>query len=618
MVQGQVSEFELGPVHEFNSFPAQVEVEGRRYFVAQNAGRFYLFSSVCPHKGGQVELVGGQFQCPRHGWEFSGSDGTCINAPGERLVTFDLVVRDGRLIANLPRRATANFRRGPLETAVKVSLHAHACLEFQIDGFSLLTDPWLEGPAFLGSWVQYPPPVVSAGALQPDAIWISHEHSDHFHPETLRGFDPSTPVYVPDFPNRRLPAALEQIGFREVHVIEFGEPVRLGKDIVLTCFEPSSLWNDAIALIEVGGLKFLNLNDAGVNHRIADLIGPVDVVASSFSPGASGYPLTWEHLDRHEKTRILEQSREGSLEMLKACAEVYGASRILPFASFFSLWHPDHLRYVAVTPRNTPDDVVAFFAESEVAVLDLLPGERWNVRSSEIERRSDRNDFGSRKNLYTFLKDAWDPEVFERFHPLGEPPSRQTMAEYFLRLNDVPDIAFCEDLTVLVKSHCGRASLAIDISAGELRILPSAPAQPNVTIALPAGVLRAVIEDDLSWDEALIGYWGRLDRSPDVYHAGFWRLLQAPYYRRPLSTVARFPGSLTPETPIAEITEIFGDDADRVMRRHGLYCVGCHKAPFESIAQGAAQHGLAEGQVDRLLQELQLLADSLPVASESR
>ena len=56
----------------------------------------------------------------------------------------------------------------------------------------------------MGAWTHYPPPVVDLGELHPDAILITHEHSDQFPEPTLSFIERSTPVYVPDFPNRRM------------------------------------------------------------------------------------------------------------------------------------------------------------------------------------------------------------------------------------------------------------------------------------------------------------------------------------------------------------------------------------------------------------------------------
>ena len=62
---------------------------------------------------------------------------------------------------------------------------------------NLLFDPWIEGPATHGSWVIYPPSDVKVEDLPKiDGIFISHEHSDHYHEPTLSRLDKNTPVYI--------------------------------------------------------------------------------------------------------------------------------------------------------------------------------------------------------------------------------------------------------------------------------------------------------------------------------------------------------------------------------------------------------------------------------------
>ena len=59
-----------------------------------------------------------------------------------------------------------------------------------------------------------------------------------------------------------------------------------------------------------------------------------------------------------------------------------------------------------------------------------------------------------------------------------------------------------------------------------------------------------------------------------MYQAGFWRLLQAPYYKNLIEVPALYDRPITGETVIADLIETYGDAADRIMRRYGLYCEG--------------------------------------------
>ena len=121
----------------------------------------------------------------------------------------------------------------------------------------------------------------------------------------------------------------------------------------------------------------------------------------------------------------------------------------------------------------------------------------------------------------------------------------------------------------------------------------------------------------MSWDEATIGLWCRFTRSPDVYNAGFWRLLQAPYYRKPLQISRVANGLIRKESVVGDILETYGDQADRIMRRNGLYCVGCDHSTYETIELGARQHGIDAMQLDHLIQELNQTLAPVVIGSKS-
>ena len=601
---------DLGPVEGYERLPAPVSIGTQSFFLVEGPGGYRLLSTVCPHKGGEVEDVGEGFRCPKHGWRFEHGTGDCVNAPGEGLTAVPVTLREGRLFAEMRSPLTPFIppRVAPRRDArVGIRLHAHACLELTHDGFSVLTDPWLDGPAFLGAWDQFPPPAVDVATLRPDALCLTHEHSDHFHVPTLERLDRSTPVFVPDFPNRRMVAELDALGFEDVRAMAFGETYEIGPGITATCFEPASLWNDAIVLFDLGGFRLLNLNDAGLNQRVASLVAPVDAISSAFSPGASGYPMTWSHVDREAKRDILERARGGAVQMLQSAMTLYGGRYVLPFASHFTLWHPSHREFVRDLPRNTVGDIARAFEHSDVTVLDLLPGDSFDTATEAFERGPrtfpDSHDPDA---LLEYLERRYDPDVFERHHPRAADLTSAEVVAYLLRLNETPEMAFCEDLTVRIRAAGGAEDIEthFEVSGGRLSVLDAPPEESNLTMEVPAGVLARIVRDNLSWDEAHIGYWCRFSRSPDVFHAGFWRLLQAPYFARPPGSVAVDHDGISESSVVGELIERHGEQADRIMRRYGLYCVGCHRSTEDTLASGADAHGLDGRQRGRLVREL--------------
>jgi len=588
----------LGRAEDFSRFPAVVADGARSYFLVRQSSGFALLSNVCPHQGGAVYDKGTCFECPLHGWQFDRLTGRCLNAPSRALAMIPVIEEDGVLFADLPAPVhvdrVAHGSRSA-KAGLTIALHSHACLEISYEGFTLLTDPWLDGPAFLGAWAPSPPPDTTGADLRPDAILITHEHSDHFHEPTLRHFDRRTPVLVPDFPNQRLPRRLASLGFTDVRPLRFGERTRLRKGWTFTALEPARYWNDAFVLIDVDGFRIFDINDAGVNARLAKMVGPVDVLAVQFSAGASGYPWTWAHLSDEEKVELSRKACEGKLQLIREATRIYGASAVLPFASHFALWHPSHLHYASLMKRNTLADVKAALANTDVDVIDLLPGDTWDVGKGVIRRGHD-----------TRLR---TDTTFERSIPGSEALTRDELAAYLQRLNDVPEIAFCEDVVVRMQAESASSpaqsiDLSFTVSDGRLSMLDATADAPNLRISVPLAVATAVVRQELSWDEAFIGYWCRFDRRPNVYHSGFWRLFQAPYYKRPIDVRESAPSPIAATSTVADVLEAHGDRADRILRRYGLYCLGCQHSTAESLEMAARQHGLEPKRCDLLIKEL--------------
>ena len=320
-----------------NELPKLIDIQGQSYIIDKNEeGVPVLFSASCPHQNNVVsELDNTTWKCPSHDWTFNPKTGQSINAPQSCLTKIPIRLENNSLYVTIPDvENKINFPKYDEKIPPKITIVGSASLLIQWNDFNILTDPWIEGSAVFDSWINYPPSNMSISSLPKiDAIWISHEHSDHFNEYTLSLIDKSIKIYVPDFDDCRLEKLVRKLGFKNIISMHPGELYSLSDKINAVSFTSGSFWNDNILYLQLGGFSLLNVNDAGFNWNIPKIIGKVDMVCSQFSP-ASGYPATWTHIDTSKKLELMKERNLGILKMMKQIVDLCDADYLVPFANF--------------------------------------------------------------------------------------------------------------------------------------------------------------------------------------------------------------------------------------------------------------------------------------------
>jgi hypothetical protein len=127
----------------------------------------------------------------------------------------------------------------------------------------LVTDPWVEGAAYFGSWTlshEVPEEQLSAVRSCP-YVWFSHGHPDHLNAESLPLFRDRT-ILLPDHVGGRIKTELEGSGYT-VEVLPDRTWREISPRIRVLCITDYN--QDAVLLIDVGGRLLLNFNDASNN-----------------------------------------------------------------------------------------------------------------------------------------------------------------------------------------------------------------------------------------------------------------------------------------------------------------------------------------------------------------
>ena len=111
-----------------------------------------------------------------------------------------------------------------------------ACTLIEIKEKIILCDPWIVGPCNTNSWYPLNRRIHTKKDIPTDVdyIYISHEHTDHFHSETLKEFDKTIPVFICKFPTDRFYNSVIKEGFKDVNVLNSWEKKTLDKNLEIT------------------------------------------------------------------------------------------------------------------------------------------------------------------------------------------------------------------------------------------------------------------------------------------------------------------------------------------------------------------------------------------------
>jgi len=605
--------YHLGDISILENLPRSINVLDDPYIIQKiSDDEYVLFNAICPHMHNVVsDIKDNVWRCPSHDWIFDSKNGNCLNVSNESLDKKNLIIENDQVYVNLDKNENLLIKKTNDEKIPpKITLVGSASLLIEWKNFNILTDPWMKGLCVFDSWVNYPPSKIKISELPKiDAIWISHEHSDHFHIPTLMEFKKNIPIYVPDYDNERLAKKLKKNGFTNVISMKQEKIYHFSPEIQAISFSRGHVFNDSILYLQLGNFSILNVNDAGFNWSIKHAIGDVDMVCMQFGP-ASAYPATWTHIDEKSKIQLNKNRNNGILRMIKQVLDATNAKYFIPFANFNELYHKKHLKYVLNSQsKNRSSDVVKFLKDYPVKVVDILPGESWDGKTGKFIRRDDRKNLFEKKALMKYLEDIQNKPEFETKISFNFDLKESELKNYFESFNG-------SELTKRVGTYTVSLTLEhkkqkvygyIKFDNGIVTYQTSKiQKDANLIMKCPGHMVQEIIRKDLYWDEVISGFWCEFSRSPDIYNVPFWQLLHVPWRAREnnIERSNKKPYEIKKNESIADIIENGGEEIIQIFEKNGLFCVGCEAAMGETVEDGCKIHGLNEKQKDKLILEL--------------
>lgn len=493
--------------------------------------------------GGQLELVAGSdlAACPRHGWTLDLSTMVYTNPTGGlRQAEHSIEWNGDAVVLRAPKQTDwAATKREPEELdagELTIEFWTHACCEIRAGSFSIITDPWLVGPAFSrGWWLAHRPPVGWLERLAAaDAIYVSHNHSDHMNEHTLTRLieeHPAVRFIVPAFESESVVRPLRQMGFTNVEALEFSRWFDLAEGLRVMILADTAGRDDSALLVDHRGHLILDTVDCS-NPNDLDLPSNVDVLLTAFAAGATGFPVCWvEQYGEEEVRRRVAANRRSVLAQAREIVKSTRPRVVVPFAGYFKEAHPaDH----EISRMNVKNDWPAF--ERSV----LREGEQSQVWHPATCERLDVGRSLARQQLMIETtgdvdRSETDFEVYTRQiaeNAARVPDSDAALSAYFewaglqtpLLLHIVE---VTEDFATVIRERF--------VDMATLAVTPTRPFvdHPYLRMRVRSDVFRHVMATGVPWEEISIGFQARFYREPDHYNFEFWNHFQNELPDRP-------------------------------------------------------------------------------------
>ena len=348
----------------------------------------------------------------------------------------------------------------------------------------LVTDPWINGDAYFGSWgLSYDiPPEQMEHIRQCEYVWFSHGHPDHMNGDSLPAFS-GKKILLPDFVGGRIKKDLTEQGYN-VTTLPDGVWYRLSENVEVMCF--TDYYQDSILLIRIGDALVIDLNDAverGWERKVKKIAAGFaaqgkDVYLLRLSGyGDADMINCWDENDRFIEPWAAQKFPVG--KSLIPSAKNYSVRYVIPSSSFHCYRRSDSIWAEKYT---TPYD--SYGEGFDVPGCELLPGfVRVDVRNKKIDRIACQESDRTPRDPKAY-GDDWSETL--------DAEDKRALTSYFTSKQRLAD------LLGFVTLRVGKQDYTIDLGDRSKRT------KAGITFEVPRGSLMTCVKYEI-FDDLLIG-----------------------------------------------------------------------------------------------------------------
>ena len=223
---------------------------------------------------------------------------------------------------------------------MKIKYYTNSMALIKGNNISILFDPWITfNRSSLNNLYNFPETKFTKeqiASINPDYIYISHTHADHFDKTTLELFNKNTPVICAAYENNFTERNLKSLGFQNVFVCEPDKPFKFNESDC--CYLYKAEINpevDSLGIFKIDNITLLNANDVVYSKNQMDEIGKKFKIDFAMIPYAyqGPYPAFYENLSFEEKKEKAHEKKLKNYEQMFNFINSTKPKKVFPFAA---------------------------------------------------------------------------------------------------------------------------------------------------------------------------------------------------------------------------------------------------------------------------------------------
>jgi CMP-N-acetylneuraminate monooxygenase len=351
-----------------------------------------------------------------------------------------------------------------------------------------------------------------------DFIFISHNHPDHLHPLTLESVDKEKLIITPKFKSRSVFKLLSDMKFQNILELDFDiEYQWSNSDLIFSLFKSGDFREDSGIYFSLG--EFKALFDVDSNNINFNKLPQVDLYASSFAGGASGYPLMFENYTTVQKKKIIDKYLMAIKVIKKNNLKLIKPKYFLPYAGFFT---EKLKRDKKIFQLNKKIKISDYLTICKTLAVNLL-----NVEQNDEFRFIGSNLVCKKKSNVRKIKDLLPQQYLNYFKVKYKYIDIEYLRSYF------KNSKFFDNLAINVKLSDSNFkkiyySFSVNFSKKNIQFISnSLNKNKNKFLKVENFIIRKesflhTIYNKNSWEDLLIGFQCKIYREPNQYNVDFW------------------------------------------------------------------------------------------------